>query len=344
MRFFSPFAILGLLHVARGGELDAFANNRARNIREGLAGRSVPVVDTSNTSSFAPRSDLPNVFKRELERREAHKRALDRLDINGDDHVEHDEIISSLAVHWEGEHNARRILRAFGAPDLEGFMKRNSPNDDGRVPKEALTEILDKRPLDSPDYCPTIRTKVESCPTYAVLKCGAYLTAAEFFCNAGVRSLVEKCIMSESCDNMCRCIAAIEDAAHGDAAILDQGQIVQVDHFNSVGYPESSLHARQFGEEILFGMFIWAIIEFIVGITAAYIIGNIYASLTSANPWMDTVGTEMDLSLPVAPLYSGEAAEQFLAARRGIVPMVVNAFLGTRARIISGMGAGGAVS
>ncbi|KAG9074877.1 hypothetical protein FRC06_010408, partial [Ceratobasidium sp. 370] len=101
MRYFSPFAILGLLHVARGGELDAFASDRARNIREGLAGRSVPVVDTSNTSSTEPISEPPNVFKRELERREAHKRALDHLDTNNDGHIDHDEIIGSLALHWK---------------------------------------------------------------------------------------------------------------------------------------------------------------------------------------------------------------------------------------------------
>ncbi|KAG8709232.1 hypothetical protein FRC08_018453 [Ceratobasidium sp. 394] len=290
MRYFSPFAILGLLHVARGGELDAFAGDRARNARERLAHRSVPVVDTSNNSSSAPRSDLPNVSKRELERREAHERALDHLDTNGDGHIGHDEIIKSLAFHWDGEHTARKMLRAFGAPDMENIMKKRSLEGDGKVSKEAMTDILDTRPLDKPHYCPSIRTKVESCPTQAVLKCGAYLTAAESFCNAGVQNMVEKCIMSESCDNMCACITAVEDAAHGNAAIVYQDQLVHVDPLNFVGHPESSLQSRQFGEELLFGMFIWAIIEWIVGITAAYIIGNIYASLTSANPWMDTVG------------------------------------------------------
>ncbi|KAG8766202.1 hypothetical protein FRC12_007022, partial [Ceratobasidium sp. 428] len=208
MRFFSPFAILGLLHLARGGELDAFAGERARNIREKLGSQTVPVVDTSNSSSSAPRSELPNAFKRELERREAHERAIDHLDANKDGHVDHNEIIRSLAVHWKGEYNARRMLRAFGFHDSEDLMKRHSVAGDGRLSKEALTGILETRPLAKPDYCPAIRTKVESCPTHAVLKCGAYLSAAESLCNAGVPNMVEKCIMSESCDNVCRCINA----------------------------------------------------------------------------------------------------------------------------------------
>ncbi|KAG9088848.1 hypothetical protein FS749_001824 [Ceratobasidium sp. UAMH 11750] len=289
MRFFSPFAVLGLLHVARGGELDAFAGDRARNARQHLTGRSVPVVGTSN-SSAALTSEVPNIFKREQERREQHARVLDDLDANKDDHIEHDEIIRSLAVHWRGEDNARRMLRAFGAPDLEHFMKRSSPEEDGRVPKETLANILEQRPLENPSYCPAIRTKVESCPTHAVLRCGEYLTAAESFCNAGAKNMIEKCIMSESCDNICTCIAAVEDAAHGNGAIEYEGELVQVDNFNSARYPESSLQPRQVVELVeFFALFLWTLIEFLIGVTVLYLVTNLYASLTSANPWMNTV-------------------------------------------------------
>ncbi|KAG9084553.1 hypothetical protein FS749_005136 [Ceratobasidium sp. UAMH 11750] len=290
MRFFSPFAVLGLLHVARGGELDAFAGDRARNARQHLTGRSLLVVGTSNLSA-APTSEVPNIFKREQERREQHARALDHLDANKDDHIEHDEIIKSLAVHWRSEENARRMLRAFGAPDLEHFMKRSSPEEDGRVPKETLANILERSPLENPAYCPAIRTKVESCPTHAVLRCGAYLTAAESFCNAGAKNMIEKCIMSESCDNICTCIAAVEDAAHGNGAIEYEGELVQVDNFNSARYyPESSLQPRQVVELVeIFALFIWALIYFLVGIKIAELVANIIKSLTSAKPWTDTV-------------------------------------------------------
>ncbi|KAG8734956.1 hypothetical protein FRC10_011159 [Ceratobasidium sp. 414] len=298
MRFFSPFAVLGLLHVARGGELDAFASDRARNIRAGLVGRSVPVVDGSNSS--APTSDVPNIFKREQERREQHARVLDHLDANKDDHIEHDEIIRSLAVHWKGEENVRRMLRAFGAPDLEHFMKRSSPEEDGRVSKETLSEILEQRPLDNPDYCPTIRTKVESCSTQAVLRCGEYLNAAESFCNAGAKNMIEKCIMSESCDNICTCIEAVEDAAHGNGAIEYEGELVQVDKFGSVRYTETGLQPRQAELLAFFALYIWTIIEFLIGITVAYLVSQLYESLTSANPcWsefdnQDMPGFDMD--------------------------------------------------
>ncbi|QRV91838.1 papain cysteine protease family protein [Ceratobasidium sp. AG-Ba] len=332
MRFFSPFAVLGLLHVARGGELDAFAADRARNIREGLAGRSVPVVDTSNASSTSPTSDLPNTFKREVERRELHERALKQLDTNKDDHIEHDEIVRSLAMHWKGDDNARRMMRAFGGGGLEDFMRRNSPDDDGRVPKEVFTEILAGRPLEKPEHCPAIRTKVESCPTHQVLKCGAYLNAAELFCNAGHKNLIEKCIMSESCANICDCINAVEDAAHGEAAIMDEGRLVQV-HLNSLGLPESGLQTRQI--ELLLGLFIWALIEFIVGNTYHLTVVNIYESLTSANPWMDTLGTEKVQSRPAARTFTGVTVAPFSVEQLETVRMAVSGCLATRAKTTS---------
>ncbi|KAG8705978.1 hypothetical protein FRC08_001338 [Ceratobasidium sp. 394] len=36
-------------------------------------------------------------------------------------------------------------------------------------------------------------------------------------------------------------------------------------------------------------MFIWALIDILVGVSVAYLVGNLVSSLTSANPWMDTV-------------------------------------------------------
>ncbi|KAG8717299.1 hypothetical protein FRC08_007811 [Ceratobasidium sp. 394] len=244
MRSFSPFAVLGLLHVARGGKLDAFAGDRARHARQHLTG-------------------LPNIFKHEQERREQHARVLDHLDANKDDHIEHDEIIRSLAVHWKGEENTRRMLRAFGAPDLEHFMKRSSPEEDDRVPKENFANIFEQRPLENPSDCPAICTKVESCSTQAVLRWGAYLTAAESFCNAGAKNMIETCIMSESCDIICACIAAVEDAAHGNGAI----------EYMEENSCRSTIQLGPLPR-------IWL---------ATSAVADLVSSLTSANPWMDTV-------------------------------------------------------
>ncbi|KAG8715182.1 hypothetical protein FRC08_010887 [Ceratobasidium sp. 394] len=336
MRFFSPFAVLGLLHVARGGELDAFAGDRARNAHQHLTGRSVPVVGASNSSALT--SEIPNIFKREQERREQHARVLDNLDANKDDHIEHDEIIGSLAVHWKGEENTRRMLRAFGAPDLEHFMKRSSPEEDDRVPKETFANILEQRPLENPSYCPAIRTKVESCSTQAVLRCGAYLTAAESFCNAAAKNMIETCIMSESCDNICTCIAAVEDAAHGNGAIEHGGELVQVDNFNSAHYPESGLEPRQAEILVFVAMFIWALIDFLIGVSVAYLVANLVTSLTSANPWMDTPGiAAMNLNLRAVLSSTGVAVVRSLVAKHAIIRTEANVSSGIPARTISGM-------
>ncbi|KAG8793324.1 hypothetical protein FRC12_003045 [Ceratobasidium sp. 428] len=173
------------------------------------------------------------------------------------------------------------MLRAFGFHDSEDPMKRHSVEGDGQLSKEALIKILETYPLAKPDYCLAIRTKVKSCPTQAVLKCGAYLFAAESLCNAGVPNMVEKCIMSESCDNVCKRINAVEDAAHGSAMIVYQ-EVVSLDQLG-IGYPECGLQAWQ-GPQLVLGLLIWTIIEVVVGTTAAYIDESIVRFIAYSRP------------------------------------------------------------
>jgi hypothetical protein len=93
-----------------------------------------------------------------------------------------------------------------------------------------------------------------------------YLNAAESFCNAGHKNMVETCIMSESCNNICKCIKAAEKASIGEAsiAIVDQqgSAVIQTDFFNNpkaVGFTETGIHAH----EKRFAFIFWAIIGLI---------------------------------------------------------------------------------
>lgn len=127
MRIFSAFGILGLLHVARGGELDSFASDRARQIRDTLHARNSPGVSSSDpypgNSSTPTSTELPPAFQKAQERSELHKRAVDRMDINGDDYVDTHELVKQFEFFWGDAKTVHRILRTFGFSDLAGAVK-----------------------------------------------------------------------------------------------------------------------------------------------------------------------------------------------------------------------------
>ncbi|KAG9098190.1 hypothetical protein FS749_004440 [Ceratobasidium sp. UAMH 11750] len=210
MRLFLAFGVLGLLHVARGGELDSFAGVCARNIRDNITARNAPSVSSESYSSSLPDVELPPAFQGVNGRRKLHKRVIDWLDVDRDNHVD------------ANRETMQHMLRTYGMPDIE--------------------EAINHHTLGA------IRTNIESYRSQNVISCSAYLTSTEGFCNPGHKSLVETCIMAQPCGSIGSCMGAVGMAAEGTGAVemLDQqGLAMRVDPFNVVGHAETGLEEHK---------------------------------------------------------------------------------------------------
>ncbi|KAL0948341.1 hypothetical protein HGRIS_010927 [Hohenbuehelia grisea] len=217
MRLFAPFAWLGLMHVARGGGLDEFAASRARQARHLAAQNKARenLAHTANSSQAEPVSTRDHVFIR----------AFRSVDTNNDGRVSYDEIIAGMLFTWKDEARLNAAMRALGLPSISEFMEEYDVDRDGHLDAHEMNNVLapNKEPPKDPRHCPALVSKIESCPTHLVLRCSDYFRAAEGLCYSGHPSNVETCIMTESCDNVCKCIANVEAAMDKTAVMVIQG-------------------------------------------------------------------------------------------------------------------------
>ncbi|KAF9455900.1 hypothetical protein BDZ94DRAFT_502128 [Collybia nuda] len=294
MRLFSAFGVLGLLHIARGGELDQFATERAYHARSHqLSGQSnhrssldapTPAQSQKHTSEDASSvplkvNDIMDDSKRHLVVPRLHHIS----DKDGDGKISYDEFLKTLLFNWNSTERLETALTAFHLPSAYEIFQSMDEDGDGLVSMNEHSAFSKRSttPKNKPLHCSALRIKAESCPTSQVLKCGSYFTAAEGMCNVGHRNLVETCILSSPCSSICECISNVAAAAKGNAVMYVQ-------------HPDSSVvlyrpeHEKRlfFLAWFIYSLVAFAIIEYTVRGLAA-LITHFSGSDINDSRWMD---------------------------------------------------------
>lgn len=119
MRAFSLFGLLGLFHIARGGELDEFAAYRAEQARASKLGSSRPAADLP--ASRTPQADgVPiELFNDHSKRHVLASRVHHASDKDKDGSVTFDEFMSSMLFAWSTKEKVDEALAAFHLPSPE---------------------------------------------------------------------------------------------------------------------------------------------------------------------------------------------------------------------------------
>lgn len=293
MHLFSAFGILGLLHVARGGELDQFATQRAHHIRaQHLAGRQDdprPLDSPTSAKTHSSYADVPaNSIKLEtvIDNSKRHllvARLHGAADNDRDGEISYKEFIKSLLFSWNSTENLEAALSAFHLPSASEIFNSMDENGDGYISMDEHSSFSKRSttPETSPPHCSALRTKAESCATKDILKCAPYFSAAEGMCLAGHPNLVETCILSNPCASICECIANVGAAAKNKAVMYIQ-------------HPDSSVHIYQPEHEkrlfflawIFYGLIAFAILEY-SSLALAALITHFAGSDINDSRWMD---------------------------------------------------------
>ncbi|KAG5637277.1 hypothetical protein H0H81_005171 [Sphagnurus paluster] len=321
MHLFSAFGILGLLHVARGGELDQFATQRAHHIRaQHLAGRQDdprPLDSPTSAKTHSSYADVPaNSIKLEtvIDNSKRHllvARLHGAADNDRDGEISYKEFIKSLLFSWNSTENLEAALSAFHLPSASEIFNSMDENGDGYISMDEHSSFSKRSttPETSPPHCSALRTKAESCATKDILKCAPYFSAAEGMCLAGHPNLVETCILSNPCASICECIANVGAAAKNKAVMYIQ-------------HPDSSVHIYQPEHEkrlfflawIFYGLIAFAILEY-SSLALAALITHFAGSDINDSRWMDVKiwekGDPPDCSMY---LYCMESFSQIAAA------------------------------
>ena len=155
---------------------------------------------------------------------------------------------------------------------------------DGLLSRSELHPSLEQLPSNQ-EQCSAVKSKLDSCSqSTSLVRCSckpcplaypcnafvlpalppypAYIKTAEALCRTGHENVVQQCIMSSSCDDICKCIKTAERSAHDEALMVVQppsGQPYAVTGYSNTTTALTTPHEKR--GLFLLGFLIIAVIE-----------------------------------------------------------------------------------
>ncbi|PPR06458.1 hypothetical protein CVT24_002619 [Panaeolus cyanescens] len=148
------------------------------------------------------------------------------IDSNDDGKISLTELHKASDFGWDDDKASHRARVTLGITHPFQFIQEFDADGDGQLTFKEFVVSFDEFPSqpspEATETCAAMQTRLDSCKTSEILRCGSYLDMAQNICHMGHDSVVQHCILSSPCGSICSCIRNAEKAAHGEVAFVLQ--------------------------------------------------------------------------------------------------------------------------